>query len=44
MKFSGNTSYGLILIFKKISSSISWTGAFLVKIAKIYENFQNHVN
>jgi hypothetical protein len=29
--------------FENFSSSIGYTGAFLVKMVKIYENFQNHV-
>ena len=46
MKFCGNTSYGSRMFQKKFgnfSSSIGRTGAFFVKMVKIYENFQNHV-
>jgi hypothetical protein len=45
MKFGGNTFYGPRIFqkkFKNFSSSIGWTGAFLVKMVKMYVNFQNH--
>jgi hypothetical protein len=38
MKFGGNTSYGPRMFHKKFENF----GAFLVKMVKIYVNFQNH--